>query len=480
MFRSFNLKSCLVVLITFVAATATAQIPVEPLISMGGIPETFLNQKLPKVYQVGDAHWSYPDAIGAGDVAYETMLNQGVAFYHVFHYIDATRAFNEAIALKPNAILPRLGLAVSAIKLGGDQSAVMVAYKEFQNAQALLQAQGGSPTEIFWVKFFGAYLEGLIGIDFSRNDNTSPLEIFANYPHSKTDIEYLVLGTNMLSDLNVVPLNVLKTNYELAVTLNPKHVGALHYLTHVAEALDDKPNALEYGRLTALYSPESSHIQHMYGHNLPIYGNWKKAEEQFVIADDLHHLWAKENNALLAYDWHYTHNLFLWGYAQLGAGLDTDKALQTLVMSCETEVHHCMTVFYAVAAYGDLAKLKQIVAVMDAAGKTGEAQLFQYTIYWLGLEPGDASVLQGQYANPRANFLYVVNELLLGNDIPDALVEQIEATLLAQLTRAGFDSWSQVLPMAMLLDSTAKKAGHTKVQSAIAAVYKQINFQPKK
>ncbi|MCO5113906.1 MAG: hypothetical protein M9899_07000 [Bdellovibrionaceae bacterium] len=464
----------------FGAGVAQAQTSVERLVTMGGLSEAFLNAPLPKVYNVGEAHWNYAGAVGAGDAAYETLLNEGLGFYHVFHYIDATRAFYQAMLLQPNATLPRLGLAISVLKLAGDQNAALTAYKEYQNAQRLMLANGGTVEEKFWVQFFGVYLENLLGVDFSLPSKERIQDIYAGYTLKNTDVEYLVLGANMLSDLNVISLNDLKTNYTKAISLNPKHVGALHYMTHVAEALDEKKDALEYGRLAALYSPESSHIQHMYGHNLPIFGNWLEASAQFVIADDLHQTWAADNNVPLTYDWHYTHNLFLWGYAQIGAGLDMDKALQTLVMSCQTEVHHCMTTFYAVVAYGDVTKAKEMIQVLNSNNQVAQADLFQQTLYWLGLEAGDASGLQATYSSPRANFMYIVNEMLQGRDIPDTLAVQVQNALMAQLTRAGFDSWSQVLPMALLLRGTAQKVGNAKVLNVIDTVFQQINFRPQK
>lgn len=461
-------------------AGAYAQMTVEPLVSVGGISEGFLNAKLPKIYDVGDAHWDYADSVGSGDKAYETLLNQGVAFYHVFHYIDATRAFHQAMQLQPQAVLPRLGLALSILKLASERDSVLVAYTEYVNAQVLLRDYGGSETEKFWVHFFGAYFEALLKLDFNVQNKSSIQDIFAAHPFKDTDVEYLVLGSNMLSDVNAIAFPDLKANYLKAISLNPKHVGALHYLTHVAEALDEKQEALEYGRLAALYSPESSHIQHMYGHNLPIFGNWLQASEQFVKADALHHTWARDNQAPLTYDWHYTHNLFLWGYAQLGAGLDTDKALETLVMSCQTEAHHCMTIFYAVVAYGDVTKARDVISALKVAGQVTQAEFFERTLYWLGLESGDASELQAAYSSPRANLMYIVNEMLLGNDIPDALAAQVQNALVSQLTRAGFDSWSQVLPMALLLQKTAQKVGNTKMQNVVDTVFKQINFKPAK
>lgn len=470
----------LVFMSSFAGGNAWAQ-TVRALPSVGGISQDFLNAKLPKVYNVGDAHWNYADAVGAGDQAYETLLNQGVGFYHVFHYIDATRAFHQAIALQPSAVLPRLGLALSIIKLAsGDRDAFDVAYNEFIEAQTLLETNGGSVTETFWVEFFGAYLEGVLGVNLPRVDKADIRTFFMNYPLKESDIEYLVLGSNMLSDLNMISVQEVKQNYTKAIILNPKHVGGLHYMTHVAEALDEKTEALEFGRLAALYSPESSHIQHMYGHNLPIFGDWQEATDQFVIADQLHHTWAKDNKAPLTYDWHYTHNLFLWGYAQLGAGQDTDKALQTLVLSCKTEAHHCLSIFYAVVAYGDLAKAKEILQILKQEGKANEADFFQQTLYWLGLESGDGSGLQAAYNSPRSNFMYIVNEMLQGNEIPEALALQVQTALQTQLTRAGFDSWSQVLPMALLLKNVAEQKGNTKVQNAVAQVFQQINFRPQK
>lgn len=472
--------TALAFLISSVSLAQTTALGVEKLISVGGLPESFLNQKLPRVYDVGISAWDYSDATGAGNLQYETLLNQGLAFYHVFHYVDATKAFHQAMALEPQAVLPRLGLALSIIKLGNDQNAVLVAYREFQNAQILMQNLNLSEAEVFWVEFVGAYLESLLGINLSRMNQTPPQEVFANYSNKAIDLEYLVLGTNMMSDLNQLPMPKIKENYKKALQIEPKHAGAVHYLTHVAEALDERDEAVEYGRLIALYSKESAHAQHMYGHNLPIIGDWAQAEKQFTKADIIHKNWSAENQVPLTYDWHYTHNLFLWGFAQVGAGLDTEKALATMEEACETMVSHCPTMFYAIAAYGDIAKLKQVIKVLRNAGQAQQADFFQETIYWLRLDRGRADSLRAQYSDPSSGFMYVINEMLEGRDISDSLLTQVQDALVAQLTRAGFDSWSHVLPMAMLLDGVAKRQGNTKVQSVISSVYKQINFQPKR
>lgn len=485
-----SLKTCLsfcMLILVSISASANTKVVLTPprLPAIGGIPASFTNQPLPRIYDVGYANWSYQTAVGAGDTAYETLLNQGLAFYHVFHYLDAVRAFNQAAQLQPQAILPRLGIAFSAVKLGNDQNAILTAVQEYKNALQLLNANGASLEETFWVEFVGAALNAMTGVSLPRNTSDSIQTLFNNYPNKDMDIEYLVLGTNMLTDINAISsMQIIVDNYQKALLLNGRHEGAVHYLTHIYEMLDDKKNAVAYGKLTADFSPESAHAQHMYGHNLPIFGDWKAAEVQFAKADVIHKQWAKENNVPLTYDWHYTHNLFLWGYAKVAAGMDQDSAAQTMLEACETSGrHHCLTSFYAIASFGDVKKLEKIIEFLNTSGDVPAAQFLSTTANWLGLIPGPQSERQAlarQYSNPQANFMYYINEMIEGRQISDAEIAGIKNNLLSQLTRSGFDAWSQILPVSMLMESVAIKKGNTKVEKMIAEVYQAIKYFPKR
>jgi tetratricopeptide (TPR) repeat protein len=107
--------------------------------------------------------------------------------------------------------------------------------------------------------------------------------------------------------------------YYAALTRDPDHFGAHHYLVHTYEGLGHYDKAAEHGRIYAEAVRGVPHAQHMYAHVLPRLGRWEEALSQLDKADRLQREYFQSGVAPIE-EWHHGHNIHLMGAVHMRTG----------------------------------------------------------------------------------------------------------------------------------------------------------------
>ncbi len=371
----------------------------------------------------------------------EEFVNLGFSALNVFHYADAFRAFRMAAVEDQNSVFAQVGLIFSVLEQDTSPSGLYFTGLAFKQMNLIATQRSLTPKETAWMNIAKAMYVARTGTT-SGIGGTVPsfaeahrnlMSVDGQNPEALAYINWSILNNGNLA--------YIKQAMAQVIAAYPNHAGAHHYLLHIGEFENDMTTAVHHAEILITLSPDSAHAQHMYGHVLPQSGQWQKALDMFLIADNIHHQWAQKNQAALEEDWHYAHNLDLMAAAYLGLG-DSQKALDTWTLSMPYDQRAIPKAIGVSLAMGDLVNADKILSQFEAMGPEWANFLKPLRNELLALSnPLNPPTLS---ARP-GSFDYLVKMTVELSANP-AMESQITAAanqyFTSRLTAGGFDGWS--------------------------------------
>ncbi len=239
----------------------------------------------------------------------QAFYDQGVAYLHSYFWIEASRAFHQALRLDPKLALAHLGLSRVATALDDPARA----RAELEKAEAL--AADLTPREKRRLAVRRAHLDAL--------DDLASVAKHAAYKKALDD----ALG----QDMDDVEMWLLRGNaeeasaagrgqrggagsvafYERALAVSPDHFAAHHYLVHSHEMIGRMDDALVHGEAYQRLAFTVPHAHHMWAHDLRRVGRTNDAIVEFRKALELEKAYYAAEGIPAELDWHHQHNLDL-------------------------------------------------------------------------------------------------------------------------------------------------------------------------
>ena len=264
-----------------------------------------LERAIPLRTGIGEVHHDAP----ASSKEAQRLYDQGLAYLHSYVWLDAARSFNAALRIDPTLALAHVGLTVAYVELNHPGEARMaidkargIAAKSTEHLQRHVEVRTlqmdaeGHPGD--------AALLGLYRQALDRALTTFP-----------NDVEFILLRGMAESpdpaDRGQGSVAGSVPYYERALTLEPAHFAAHHYLAHARENTGQTKEALSHAAAYAARAPEIPHARHMHGHTLRRAGRIAEAIAEFEAADRMHREYAKREKIGAEYDWHFAHNVGL-------------------------------------------------------------------------------------------------------------------------------------------------------------------------
>ncbi|HEY7728679.1 MAG TPA: tetratricopeptide repeat protein, partial [Candidatus Eisenbacteria bacterium] len=206
----------------------------------------------------------------------QAFYDQGLAYLHSYVWIEAARAFHQALRADPDCAMTWMGLARAEQGLERD----VAARAAIDRARAL--APNVTDLERRFILLRAAQMEAVAAAgtpEESRRHAAYKEQIegaLAAYPD---DAELWILrgnaeepgawGRGQRGGIGSIAY------YEAALRRAPGHFGADHYLVHSFENVGRHAEAARHGKLYAEAAPAVAHAQHMYAHVLPRLGRWE-------------------------------------------------------------------------------------------------------------------------------------------------------------------------------------------------------------
>jgi tetratricopeptide (TPR) repeat protein len=239
----------------------------------------------------------------------QAFYDQGVAYLHSYVWIEAARAFRQALRLDPKLALAHVGLSRVATALEDKPAA----RRELDEAEAL--AFDLTPRERRRIALRRVQLDAL--------EDLPSVEKHAAYKKA--------LDEALALDISDVELWLLRGNteeasaagrgqrggassvafYERALAVSPGHFAAHHYLVHSHEMLGRVDDALSHGEAYVRLAPAVPHAHHMWAHDLRRVGRTQDAIVEFRKANALENAYYAAEGVPAELDWHHQHNLDL-------------------------------------------------------------------------------------------------------------------------------------------------------------------------
>jgi tetratricopeptide (TPR) repeat protein len=253
----------------------------------------------------GQAH----DPVTTSSPEAQAFYDQGVAYLHSYVWIEAARAFRQALRLDPRLALAHVGLSRVATALDDTEAA----RRELASAEAL--TVGVTPRELRRVALRRVQLDAL--------EDLASVAKHAAYKKALDDA--------LAQDMSDVELWLLRGNteeataagrgqrggassvafYERALAVRPGHFAAHHYLVHSHEMLGRIEDALAHGEAYVRLAPAVPHAHHMWAHDLRRVGRTQDAIVEFRKALALENAYYAAEGIPAELDWHHQHNLDL-------------------------------------------------------------------------------------------------------------------------------------------------------------------------
>lgn len=402
---------------------------------------------------------------------FDAYLNQGIAFLHVFHYIDALRSFKMAHKINPCSLYPVTGMILSYLSL---PNSIPLAKKLISTSENLVES--AAERERLWYDFAVSVFVYKARFNPTDQKFKVPIEAYSDLLiFNQNDIETLTLASDTASF--VIHFFPLQKTLLKALEIQPDHIGANHYLTHSKEGMGQSAEALEHAQKFSKQAPFSAHAVHMLAHILPEMGDWSKAKKLFEKANEIHLDWAQRNEVEPTEDWHYLHNLHLLAISQIALG-DFEEAHQNLTEICSSteNIHACSHLFSLYNVMGDpdniLAQYEQATAEyfdsnMYPRELTGEIELFKGSAF-------DELPKQSQ----ELYHLILVNRIIQFDQMTDAaskqeLIQDIQRYIQSRFPNKGFDSWSSGLLMALRIVSATARTKDKEMYNAALSSFKE-------
>lgn len=274
---------------------------------VGWVPDEVLSRPVALRGGIGIYH----EKVSTSSPMAQKFYDQGVAYLHSYVWIEAARAFHQALRSDPKMAMAYLGLSYAyspmdyrAARTALDRAESLSASADdrehrrmaIRRAQLDAMAAAGSAEAVPKLLAFRQEIDGAL----------------AAYPD---DVELLLLrghaeeptpfgdGQGCVASATAY--------YQRALAISPDNFAAHHFLAHCYENQGKFSDALEEARIYAQMAPQIPHAQHMYGHELRCVGRTEEAIAFFLKAETLENDYYRRENIPAALDWHHAHNLSL-------------------------------------------------------------------------------------------------------------------------------------------------------------------------
>jgi len=273
--------------------------------AVGWVPREVLQRPVALRTGIGRTH----ETVTTSSAEAQAFHDQGLAYLHSYVWIEAGRAFNQALRLDTKLALSWVGL--SRVYSGlEDQAAARVAWTKAQEL-----ADGASEKERRKIAARGVQLDAI--------DDLPNVEKHAAYERA--------LDEALAADMDDVELWLLRGNaeernaagrgqrggaasvafYRQALAVSPDHFAAHHYLVHSYESIGRIEEALAHGEVYARLADQVPHARHMWAHDLRRVGRVEDAIAEFERAHELETAYYEAEGLPEELDWHRPHNLDL-------------------------------------------------------------------------------------------------------------------------------------------------------------------------
>jgi tetratricopeptide (TPR) repeat protein len=283
---------------------ASHQIPV--------VPGDLLNRPVALRTGIGTAH----DAVSTSSREAQALYDQGLAYLHSYAWIEAARAFNQALRLDPKLAMAHCGLTVAYTELNApnDASAALNRAKALAasdhdrrhiDLRSAQMAAERAPHDGARLAAYRTLLDESL-IAFPADEELWLLRGLAE----SSDPADRGQGSTATS----------RRFYEQAIGVAPGHFAAHHYLTHAYENAGRFDEALAQAAAYVKLAPAIPHAHHMHGHLLRRLGHPDAAIADFEAADRLGRAYLETERIPPELEWHYHHNLDLLATSYLYQG----------------------------------------------------------------------------------------------------------------------------------------------------------------
>ena len=405
---------------------------------------------------------------------FDAYVNQGVAFLHVFHFIDALRSFKMAHQINPQSLYPVTGMIFSYMRLSPRESIPFVEKLLLKSKQCVELA---AEKEKMWYDLAVAVFLRTNSFLIAQYPDATPLaraylRLTRSHPD---DVEVLTLGNYMLGGRGA------RGAFLKALEIQPQHIGANHYLLHFMEYTGRAEEALQYAQVLYKNASYNAHAVHMLGHILPILGRWSEAKSLFEEANEIHLAWAEKNGVGPEEDWNYYHNLHLLSMVHVGLG-ELEEGYKVLKNICDATnfgSHFCIQLYV----------LHNIREDLDVIQERYDQVVVEYPQSRQPLQRvmDEVALLKGvafdKLSRDSRTFphLILVNKIIQSKDvlapIPTLeLIDDIEEYIGSYFTRKAFDSWSVgLLNSLRILSVTARVKDRMIYEATLSAIREVAN-----
>ena len=405
---------------------------------------------------------------------FDAYLNQGVAFLHRFHYIDALRSFKMAHQIAPHSLYPVAGMIFSYVRLSVADSTPLIEQLVLTSKRCVELA---GQKEKMWYDLAVAIFLRKTGLFLEeRYQDATPLtRAYLRLSRSNpNDVEALTLGNYMVGGQGA------RDEFLKALEIQPQHIGANHYLLHFMEHTGQSSEALEYAQNFYKNAPFSAHATHMLGHILPVLGSWSEAKSRFKEAHGIHLAWSQKNEVRPEEDWHYYHNFHLLSIVHISLG-ELEEGYKILEDVC----HSNLGSNFCVQLYALYNIMDDLDSVQERHNQT-VAEYPQSRQYLQGVID-EVALLKGvvfdelSVSSRSSRHLILVNKIIQSQNIEDPLstlqlIDDIEAYIESYFTRMGFDIWTfGVLNSLRILSVTARIEDRELYEATLSVVRKTAN-----
>jgi tetratricopeptide (TPR) repeat protein len=288
-----------------------------PIVSMADL------QRPPSVTAgAGNAH----DQVGTTSAEAQRLYDLGLSLLHGYEWIDAARAFHQALRADPSLAVAHaeLSYAFEELNMGAEAKGAI------DRARAL--AAGIAPHDRAHIDARAAQMDAEAAPRDPARLTAYRRRLDAALTTWPQDLEFLLQrGVAESSDpadrgqgsvLSGVPF------FERAAARGS--AAAHHYWSHALENANRAAAALPHAQAYARAAPQLPHALHMQGHALLRQGRAADAAEVFINAGTLASARARNGNLRAGEDWHVEHNLGLLGetYRYLGRGREAETQLR--------------------------------------------------------------------------------------------------------------------------------------------------------
>lgn len=262
--------------------------------AMGGAFNLGPRFRAPLRSGVGNVHLT----ISTGNPEAQRYFDQGLNFVYTFEWIEAERAFREAVRLDPQAPMPYWGLALC------DSGRT----KEFL-ALAMARRDRASDHERRYLDAFHNLTNGGGDRNTRVDENCQAFrDIVKAYPEDLEARAFLAWQLISVDSVGRKHYGEIERLFEEIFAKNPDHPGAHHYRIHMYDNRGEAERALDNARGYLRAVPNIGHGQHMPGHIFASVGRWYDAAEAQDKATRVERKHMLALGTLPFHSWNYPHN----------------------------------------------------------------------------------------------------------------------------------------------------------------------------